>query len=435
MKRTMVWVWMAMVALPSVAFGQNAAFDAQQKLLAVRAAKADCYRQLAETVYGVQITSDTYVRDFVTESDEIRTSVDAFVRGVKLGQPTFYEDGSAEVPASVKVAKIVTMLKEVHTAHYKGNKVTTTDIEQIKQRVHTEEFHVIGSGAPRPELPPDLPEGVEDMIDPLPSGFAPKVKTIPAIWKTVSPQARLMAQRAARVDAMRQLLERIMGVRITSDTLVRDFVTESDEISARAQGIVIGASEVGTYLHEDELIVEVTMAVPVEKVITTIKELHSTHYQGRKVTTTDITNIKKAVKRDVFEATGAGVPPARFVQQAIQSGYEMPTWFAEPITVYGECTDDAIDTPQGKLMAARCARLDAYRNLGEQVYGLQIDSSTYVRDFVTESDEIQTRMQAVIRGATFDQPEYSGGTARVKAYLPAAEIWAVVNDFRQVRSR
>ncbi|MCH7925737.1 MAG: lipoprotein required for motility, partial [Planctomycetes bacterium] len=40
--------------------------DAQNKLLAKRAAEADCYRKLAETVYGVKLNSNTYVRDFVT---------------------------------------------------------------------------------------------------------------------------------------------------------------------------------------------------------------------------------------------------------------------------------------------------------------------------------------------------------------------------------
>ena len=87
-----------------------------------------------------------------------------------------------------------------------------------------------------------------------------------------------MAIRAARVDAQRQLLERIKGLRLNSNTLVRDFITEYDEIRTRAEGLVIGASEVSTYLHHDELIAEVTMEVPVQKVIEKIKELHNAYY-------------------------------------------------------------------------------------------------------------------------------------------------------------
>ena len=85
--------------------------QALYKLLAKRAAEADCYRKLAETVYGVKISSDTYVRDFITESDDIRTGVDTFVKGIRLSQPRFYEDGVAEVDGEVTVSKLITTLK------------------------------------------------------------------------------------------------------------------------------------------------------------------------------------------------------------------------------------------------------------------------------------------------------------------------------------
>src|SRR3990172_1956794 len=141
-------------ALPLSA--QNAALEAQNKLLAKRAAEADCYRKLAESVYGMKITSDTYVRDFVTESDEIRSGVNEFIKGIRLGPPRYYDDGTCEVDGEVTVAKIITTLKEVHAAHYKGNRVTTTDFEQIKESVKTDVIRATGSGVPRPELPPDL---------------------------------------------------------------------------------------------------------------------------------------------------------------------------------------------------------------------------------------------------------------------------------------
>ncbi len=320
--------------------GQNPAADAQNKLLAKRAAEADCYRKLAETVYGVKITSDTYVRDFVAESDEIRTGVDAFVKGIRLGPPRYYDDGVCEVDAEVTVAKLITTLKEVHAAHYKGNTVKTTDFEQIKESVKTDVIRVTGSGAPRPELPPDLPVGVEDIITPLPSGYAPTL-SVPAIWKTVGPQARLMAERAAEVDGMRKLLEQIQGLRLTSDTLVRDFITESDEIRTQAQGIVVGAYRVGKYLHNDELIVEITMEVPVEKIVTKIKELHSEHYHGNKVTTTDITNIKKMIQREAVRATGSGVPNPSFLSQAAAAGVQMPQWMGQTIEATGQLMDAA----------------------------------------------------------------------------------------------
>jgi len=420
--------------IPS-AWSQNLASDAQNKLLAKRAAEADCYRKLAECVYGVKLTSDTYVRDFVTESDQIRAGVDTFIKGIRLGQPRYYPDGVCEVDGEVTVAKLVTTIKELHAAHYKGNVVKTTDIEHIKEEIKTDVIKATGSGAPRPELPPDLPPGIEEVITPLPTGYAPTM-SIPPIWKSVGPQGRLLAERAAQMDAMRRLLEQIKGLRLTSDTLVRDFITESDEIRTKAEGIVVGASQVGRpYLHQDELIVEVTMEVPVEKVITKIKELHSEYYHGNKVTTTDITNVKESIQRDMIRATGSGVPRPEMISQAASAGFAAPAWMARTIDATGQGTDPSMETAQGKLKAARAATLDAMRKLAEQIYGLEISSGTLVRDFVTQHDEIRTQVDAVLSGAVSGEPAFSNGTATITVSVPAACVWTVINQQTKIIQR
>jgi hypothetical protein len=416
-------------AVPVLA--QDAARQAQNKLLAKRAAEADCYRKLAESVYGVQINSETYVRDFITESDTIRAGVDTFIRGVRLGPPQYYEDGACQVEGEVSVAKLVTELKKLHSEHYKGKTVTTTDIEKITEYVKTDVIKATGMGAPRPELPPDLPAGIEKVIEPLPQGYTPPpIIAVPEIWKAVGPQARLMAERAAEVDALRKLLEQIKGLRLTSDTLVRDFITESDEIRTQASGIVVGAAKVGTYLHNDELIAEVTMEVPVERVITKIKELHSQHYHGNKITTTDISKLQETIQRDMIRATGSGVPRPEMILKvsATVSGFQQPEWTARSIEATGQGTDPALDTAQGKLKAARAAELDGMRKLAEQVFGLEISSGTTVRDFVTQHDEIRTQVDSILVGATSGEPRFEGGVATVSVSLPAADVWRVVHS-------
>lgn len=418
---------------PVLARAGDPAKDAQNKLLAKRAAEADCYRKLTETVYGVRLNSSTFVRDFIAESDEIRTGVDAFVRGIRLGPPRYFDDGTCEVDGEVTVAKLVTTLKEIHSAHYHGNSVTTTDFESIKESVKSEIIRATGSGAPRPEIP-ELPPGFEGAISPLPSGYVPS-PSVPPLWKSVGGQGRLMAERAAEVDAMRRLLEQIKGLRLNSTTLVRDFITESDEISTQASGIVIGAAVVSKYLHSDELIAEVTMEVPVEKVVTRIKELHSQHYHGNKVTTTDITNIKNTVEREMIRATGSGVPPARFISEARSAGVDMPEWMGRSIQATGQGTDPEIQTAQGKLRAARAAELDAMRKLAEQLYGLTISSTTTVREFVTQHDAVATQVDAVLAGAVATEPRFEGDVATVTVSLPAAEVWSVVHQHMMTLQR
>ncbi len=86
-------------------------------------------------------------------------------------------------------------------------------------------------------------------------------------WAAINPKeknkakARLMAIRAAKVVAMRNLLETVKGVYINSETRVRDMMAESDEIVARVEGVVKGARMVGEPKVEDG-VVEVVMEMP-----------------------------------------------------------------------------------------------------------------------------------------------------------------------------
>ena len=275
-------ICMTLVMLAAV--GTVAAQDvaqAQNKLLSKRAAEADAYRKLAEAVYGLQLNSRTYVQDYVTESDEIRGEVDEFIKGIRLGTPTWYDDMSCEVPAEVTVAKVIETLRTSHSRYYKGDSVKASDFESISQRTEKRVIKVIGMGAPREDLPPDLPAGVAEMLGPPPGGPSAGPPPIPDIWKQVGPQARLMAIGGARKDAQRRLAERIKGLRLTARTQVRDFMTESDQITTELSASLVGAYEVGSpYLHSDELIAEVTMRVPTEQVITAIKKVYSRHYKG-----------------------------------------------------------------------------------------------------------------------------------------------------------
>ena len=119
----------------------------QNKLLAKRAATADAYRKLAEAVYGLQLNERTYVKDFVTESDDIRGEVDSFIKGIRVGTPTYYEDGSCEIPAEVTVAKVVETLRTAHDRHYKGDDIKTSDFESLTRRIEKKVIKVVGMGA------------------------------------------------------------------------------------------------------------------------------------------------------------------------------------------------------------------------------------------------------------------------------------------------
>ena len=72
------------------------------------------------------------------------------------------------------------------------------------------------------------------------------------------PPARPMALRAARIDAMRNLLETTKGVQIDSKTTVSNFMVDSDVMTAEVQGMVKGAQIVKQEYFSDGT-VEITM--------------------------------------------------------------------------------------------------------------------------------------------------------------------------------
>ena len=110
--------------------------------------------------------------------------------------------------------------------------------------------------------------GEKDVLERLPSGvinwtqglITAKGSGAPPTGITVISQARLMAERAAKADALRNLLEAVKGVRVDADTTVENFTTKNDVVMTRVSGIVKGATVVDKrYLSDGG--VEVTVVV------------------------------------------------------------------------------------------------------------------------------------------------------------------------------
>ena len=50
-------------------------------------------------------------------------------------------------------------------------------------------------------------------------------------------------------------------------------------------------------------------------------------------------------------------------------------------------------------MALKASKLEAYRELAEQVYGQKITAGTTVKGSVAQSDQLRSQVQGVIKGA------------------------------------
>ena len=83
----------------------------QKRLLAMRAAKLDALRTLAEQISGVHIWGGATVSDLVLVSDRVHVRLDAFIKGARVLSTHHMKDGSYEVVMEVKFNQ--TVLKQL----------------------------------------------------------------------------------------------------------------------------------------------------------------------------------------------------------------------------------------------------------------------------------------------------------------------------------
>lgn len=312
-QRLMTCVVLVLVA----ANGVHAGLGPHENLLARRAAELDAYRQLAERVMGLHLSSTTTVRDFVTESDDIKTGVRAFIRGARSTAVRNLEDGTCEVDMEMTLRSVITCLKTLHAAHIRGGSFKSVDFEEIRKFEKLETIQVTGSGAPRSV-------GCEPALDDLFSEERPATVPVSGVWKSIPPQQRLMARRAALVDGYRRLAEQVYGLRLDSTTTVRDFVTENDVIRTQVEALVRGAREIETRFTDDG-IVEVDVAVTVQQVVTELTRLQSEHRDLFGSSRIDFESVRRQIDRKVITATGMGaaVKPAPRPEEAEGDSVEL----------------------------------------------------------------------------------------------------------------
>ena len=405
--------------------------QAQRKLLAYRAARADGIRKLAERIKGLRITSETTVRDFVTESDDVRTAMDAFLAGVREeGKPVYQADGTCQLTVAVPLETVVVSLEQIHNRYYKGSKVKIDDFKKMTVSNEVKILREVGQGAPRLEF-----EDAELVVTTEGQPIRVPDKAMKFWMAHCLPQGRLMAERAARVDGMRRLAERIKGVFISSRTTVKDFVAESDDVNVRMDTFLRGSREVGVRYHDNELIVEVEMQVKLRTVYASLKSWASAHYKGDRLNLQKLEELSVEAKDEIIREIGMGVPPEKYMRNATPEirttsalAAGAPDWISKAMKAFGF---SALDTEkrneaQAKLMAFRAAELDARRKLAEQINGLRISSSTTVKDFVAASDEVGTAMLAFQQGARVLEESRKvkpDGTAEVIVEIELKPLW------------
>jgi hypothetical protein len=111
-------------------------------------------------------------------------------------------------------------------------------------------------------------------------------------------QQKIMAKRAAELDAYRRLASRMLGIKIDGETTVRDMALENDQLVANLSHVLKGARPTAIAFNKDDGSCEVTMEIKTADVIRTTKRT----VKGDRVKTT----IKDEIEEKSFSETGRG---------------------------------------------------------------------------------------------------------------------------------
>ncbi len=412
--KCMVLFMIGIFVFSGLVFAQT---EGQKKLLARRAALVDAYRNLAEKVRGLRIDSQTYVRDFVVEFDQVRTDLDTFLKGAEVARVTYLPDGTCEVEVEMPLERIVVELKRVKKQYAYAGRWKVIYFDKITEYYTDTYVRAKGSGVPREEMAVAIPAIV--------------TTSIPG-WENVTPRGRLMAERAALVDAYRNLSESVNGLRIDSETYVRDFVAESDQIRTDLDTWIKGVEPISPYRYLPDGICEVDVGVSVrylvEELITIRKRIR--YWQHVRYKTIKLKKIIELSPIEIVRATGSGVPPAKYMTKNVV-GESLPVWASQSVVATGAgVPPEGVSGTEARLMATRAAKIDALRNLAERVYGVKIDAVTTIRDFVTERDEVRADVEVFLRGGEVTDTRYlSDGSVEVDVAIDLGGVWGVFKKY------
>jgi len=88
----------SIVRVSAVGYGATSSHSdltvGQKKLLGMRASKLDAYRSLVEQIAGLHLTSNSTVGEMMSKNDNIRATVDAYLRGARVVEVSPMSDGN-----------------------------------------------------------------------------------------------------------------------------------------------------------------------------------------------------------------------------------------------------------------------------------------------------------------------------------------------------
>jgi hypothetical protein len=245
----------------------------QDRLGAVRVAEVDADRLLMERIYGLHVDADTLVMDLALDYDEIRGWLLSMIRGVRTKEVKYNDDLSVEVVREVTIREVVETIHRIVSREETRFTVKVDQVESISRQTHDTVLAVMGNGAVAGSLG----------------------------------QKRIQAKRAAEMDCYRRLAERALGVRISADTTVRNFVLANDRVLTDVAGCLAGVKFTDIAYGEGGTC-KVTGRLVLRDLIASVERSYKRFVKDGRATEDDWQRVRLDSRDTVIVETGEGVP-------------------------------------------------------------------------------------------------------------------------------
>jgi hypothetical protein len=240
------------------------------RLKATKAAELDADRLLAERIYGLQVDAETTLRDLVEHNDSLSGAVSATLVGsITTRPPEYLDDGRVRVVRAVKIREVIDTLNRV----IKGKRLDDGSFSATSDEVKTDR------------------KTNDKIIDVMGNSAIPGSEG----------HQKILAKRAAEMDAYRELAKRVMGMKIDSETTIRDQAVSNDEILASLSQVIKAATPTAIKYNKSDGSCEVTMELKIRDIIRTLKR--------KSVGSTAKTTLMDEESERTFSATGVGRMP------------------------------------------------------------------------------------------------------------------------------
>ena len=210
------------------------------RLLARRAAEADAYSALLDTIGRLEVTPGRRLNAFLEAKAAIRAAVQTALRQEATLGVEFAPDRIAVVRVSISMRALLRILMRVHTEHYEGDQFAAADFRTMALRVGDENLTAAGLAAPPAHTLVRRGYALTEYNTPAwaTGSLTAGGRYVPADGETLD---ETTLADAARLDALDQLRQKVEGLVIQNKITVSEFLGYHQDLKSDVVLLLSGA--------------------------------------------------------------------------------------------------------------------------------------------------------------------------------------------------